>query len=208
VLLATFTQGSATAAAKKYSAVVQWGDGTSDSSGSTNPNIKIVRSGTDIKVYGSHTYAAAGKQPVAVWLTGPKHVLAVADTAVHVAADVTSQVGVQSSALTFNSATGLYQGTVTVTNSSTSSIPGSLDLLFQGLTSGVTLAQASLTVSTTTYSLTIGHTGAGDPYVHVPKTLLTSLAAAASVTISIGFQDPLGTAISYTPQVFSDPLDA
>jgi hypothetical protein len=143
-----------------------------------------------------------------VWLTGPKGLLAVADTSVHVAADVTGQVGVQSSALTFNSATGLYQGSVTVTNTGGSSIPGSLDLLFQGLTSGVTLAQASMTVGTTTYSLTIDHTGAGDLYVHIPKTLLSSLASAGSVTVSVGFQDPLGTAISYTSRVFSDPLGA
>jgi hypothetical protein len=140
-------------------------------------------------------------------LTGPKGLLALADTSVHVAADVTGQVGVQFSALTYNSATGLYQGSVTVTNTGGSSIPGSLDLLFQGLTSGVKLAQASLTVSGTTYSLTIDHTGSGDPYVHIPKALLSSLASAASVTVSVGFQDPLGTAIHYTPHVFSDPLD-
>jgi hypothetical protein len=208
VLLATFTQGSATAAAKQYSAMVQWGDGISDTSGSTNTNIKIVRSGTNIKVYGSHAYAAAGSEPVAVWLTGPKHLLAVADTTVNVAADVTGQVGVQSSPLTYNSTTGLYDGTVTITNTSTTSIAGSLDLLFQGLTSGVTLAQASLTVGTTTYTLTIDHTGAGDPYIHIPKKVRRSLAAGASLKISVGFQEPSAATISYTPLVFSDPLDA
>jgi hypothetical protein len=207
VLLATFTQGSATGPAKDYSALVQWGDGSSDSSKATADNVEVVVSGTNIKVYGTHTYATAGSATAEVWLTGPSNLLAVADTAVHVAADVTSQTSVQSSALTFNSATGLYDGTVTVTNNGTGSIPGSLDVLFQGLTSGVTLAQASLTVSGTTYSLKIGHTGTGDPYVHIPKKLLKSLASGASVTFSVSFQDPTPAAVTYTPLVFSDPLD-
>jgi hypothetical protein len=207
VLLATFTQGSATAGAKQYGAMVQWGDGSSDSSGSTNPNIRIVRLGKNIKVYGSHAYGAARGEPVAVWLTGPKNLLAVADTTVNVAADLTSQVSVQSSTLTYNSTTGLYDGTVTLTNRGSTSIPGSFDLLFQGLTSGVTLAQATLTVGTTTYTLPSDRTGSGDPYVHIPKKVRKSLAAGKSLTISVGFQDPSATSLSYTPLFFSDPLD-
>jgi hypothetical protein len=208
VLLATFTQGSATAAAKQYSAMVQWGDGTSDASGGTNPNVTVVRSGKNIKVYGSHAYAAAGSEPVEVWLTGPKNLLAVADTTVNVAADVTSQVSVQSSKPKYNSATGLYEGTVKVTNNGTSSIAGSLDVLFHGLTAGVTLAQATVTVGTTTYTLPIDHTGSGDAYIHIAKKVRRSLAAGASLKISVGFKDPSATTISYAPLVFSDPLDA
>jgi hypothetical protein len=207
VLLATFTQGSATGTAKDYTALVQWGDGTSDWSTAIADNVEVVVSGTNIKVYGSHTYASAGNVTAEVWLTGPSNLLAVADATVHVAADVTSQTSVQSSALTFNSATGLYDGTVTVTNSGTGSIPGSLDVLFHGLTSGVTLAQASLTVGTTTYTLKVAHDGAGDPYVHVPKKLLKSLASGAAMRISVGFKDTTAAPITYMPTVFSDPLD-
>jgi hypothetical protein len=208
VLLATFTQGTATGTAGDYSALVQWGDGTSDSSTASNPSVQIVVSGANIEVFGTHTYAGGGGAAVAVWLTGPSNVLAVAQAAIHVATDVTSQVSVQSSAPKYNKTTHRYNGTVTVTNSGSHGISGSLDVLLQSLPSGVTLTNASLTVAGTTHQLKIEHTGAGDPYIHVPKKLLKSLAAGAAMTISVSFKDPLRTAISYTPLVFSDPLDA
>jgi hypothetical protein len=69
VLLATFTQGSDTKAADAYSATVAWGDGTTDSS--TGSNVTITVSGTQISVFGTHTYTAAGTQSVAVTLTDP-----------------------------------------------------------------------------------------------------------------------------------------
>jgi hypothetical protein len=152
-----------------------------------------------------HTYAATGVQPVEVWLTGPGNILAVADTTIDVATDVTRQVGVRSSAFTLNRTTGLYDGTVTVTNNGTSAIPAVLDVLFQGLTPGVRLANATLTVNGKTYKLPLAHTGAGDRYAQIPASLLSSLAAGASVTIGVSFADPLGAAITFTPFVFSDP---
>jgi hypothetical protein len=189
VLLATFTQGSSTGPAKDYSAVVQWGDGTRDSSTAAADIVEVIVHGTDIKVFGTHAYASSGSQAVLVWLTGPGNLLAVADTTIHSARDVTSQTNVDSSALTYNSSRQLYDGTVTVTNVGSTTIRGSLDILFQALTAGVTLAEASLTVNGTTYTLNIHHDGAGDPYVHIPKKLLASLAPGAAVTISVGFQD-------------------
>jgi hypothetical protein len=207
VLLATFTQGAATGTASDYSALVRWGDGSGDSSTAGNPNVQIAVSGTNIEVFGTHSYAAGGSAAVAVWLTAPSHLLAAADTAIHVATDVTGQVSVQASSLKYHKATQRYGGTLTVTDTGSHSIGGSLDILLHGLPSGVTLASATLTVAGRKHTLKIEYTGAGDPYIHVPKRLLKTLASGAAVTIGVSFSDPLGTAISYTPLAFSDPLD-
>ena len=56
VLLATFTQGSATQTAGAYTALVDWGDGSLDISTESSSPPSIVVSGQTISVYGSHTY--------------------------------------------------------------------------------------------------------------------------------------------------------
>src|SRR5437870_313289 len=91
---------------------------------------------------------------------------------VNVAADVSSRVSVARSGLTYNRSTQQYAGTITFTNSSTTSIAGSLRLLLFGLTLGVTLTDTTLTIGTATYSLAIGTTAAGDPFLIVPQALL------------------------------------
>jgi hypothetical protein len=68
VLLATFTQGSATLAAGSYTALVDWGDGGLDISTEASSPITISVSGQTISVDGSHTYAQAGTYKAKVTL--------------------------------------------------------------------------------------------------------------------------------------------
>ena len=60
VLLATFSQGSATQSASAYTALVDWGDDQGDISTEPNSPLSIEVSGQTILVYGSHTYATSG----------------------------------------------------------------------------------------------------------------------------------------------------
>jgi predicted extracellular nuclease len=108
------------------------------------------------------------------------------------ASDVTSQTSVARSGLVYNRATGRYSGTVTVKNTSASTINGPLEVSFNGLASNVVLSDAS------------GHmSGTGTPFITAGS---SSLAPGASVSIAVQFQITGSGGVSYTNNVYSGSL--
>lgn len=104
-----------------------------------------------------------------------------------VLADVSASVKAVQSGYTVNRITSKYSGTVTFTNVSGAALNGPLQFLLQGLPAGVTLDNKSGTRD-------------GAPYVTLPD---ASIAAGASVTVSVSFSNPNKVTISYTPKLYS-----
>jgi hypothetical protein len=209
ILLATFTQKTLQPASA-YTAFVDWGDNSADLSTDVNLKVTVVVAGNQIHVYGTHTYATTGAQSVTVALLLPGNTSALANATINVTVnslgnDVTSQVHTQSSGFVYNRGTKQFYGSLTVTNTSAASIPGSLNILLGNLTSGVTLTGASVTIGSITFQLSIAFTNNGDPYVILPQSVLAGLASGQSLKISLTFSDPSLAAFGYNPKVFSDP---
>jgi autotransporter-associated beta strand protein len=99
--------------------------------------------------------------------------------------NVNGQVGVGTSALVDNTATTLSGGTMTITNTGTTNLVGTLGLELTGLPPGVTLANAS------------GTTSNGNPYlsVNLPNGGLTP---GQSVNVTVLFENPNRVAVSYS----------
>ena len=93
---------------------------------------------------------------------------------------------VSSSGLVYNRSTGLFGGTITLTNLGPVAIPGPLHIALTGLPAGVTLANA------------VGQTASGDPYLIAAG----PLAPGQSVTVTVLFSDPSRTLIQYGITVF------
>jgi RHS repeat-associated protein len=188
VLLATFTQGSATQSASAYTATVAWGDGHSDTSTETNSPISIQVSGQTISVYGSHTYTTAGTQNLSVTLatTGTS---AMASPTATVVANVTADVSVKRSGFRYDFTTHEFVQTITLTNTSSNALVGSLALQLTHLSSNATLANAS------------GADANGNPYIDF-VTPSSQLAAGQSITVTLYFKDPTFKAITYDTQVW------
>nr|WP_229224544.1 discoidin domain-containing protein [Duganella violaceicalia] len=96
--------------------------------------------------------------------------------------DVGAAVSMTQQGATFNRASGKYVGAVTLTNNGGTALAGPLRLVLGGLTSGVTLDNAS-------------GASAGVPYV----TLAGPLAAGASANVALTFSNPNRTVVGYTP---------
>ena len=209
IKLATFNESGGSANAADYTATVAWGDNTSGSSAGSNPALTVVVSGGQVTVYGTHTFAAAGLAYPTVTLAYGAASASTAAKAIRidVATNVTSSAGFSRTGYTLNRSNQLFYGSLTVTNTSTSKAPisGALDILLQGLTPGVSLTYASITIGTTTYTLSITTTAAGDPVIVIPKAMLSQLAAGQSLVLSLRFSDPSDAVIGYTPDLFSDP---
>jgi uncharacterized protein len=106
------------------------------------------------------------------------------------ATDVTASVKIAISGLLLNRATQLYNGTVTLTNTSAAAIGGPIQLFFNGLPFGVTLANAT------------GYQGGLLPYI----TSAGALAPGSSVTITVQFQVAAGARVGYTNNVYTGTL--
>ena len=104
--------------------------------------------------------------------------------------EITSTIGVTRSGLAFSRATQQYVGTITVTNNSGATIAAATQVVFDDLTSGVTLSNASGTTGST------NPTGAGNAFI----TLGTALAAGESVNVPVRFSNPTAGFVSYTPR--------
>ncbi len=100
--------------------------------------------------------------------------------------NITSSFSTTTAGLVLNRSTQKYGDTLTLTNVSGSTLSGPFQLEFDGLTAGVTLANA-------------GGSHAGAPYITVSATL----APGASVAVPLSFTDPAKTAIHYTAAVYS-----
>jgi predicted extracellular nuclease len=100
--------------------------------------------------------------------------------------NVTSSFSTTTAGLVLNRATQKYSDTLTLTNISSSTLNGPFQLEFDGLTAGVTLANAS-------------GNHAGAPYITVSATL----APGTSIAVPLSFTDPAKTAIHYTAAVYN-----
>jgi predicted extracellular nuclease len=101
--------------------------------------------------------------------------------------DVTSQLSIQRSGLVLNRATQLFTGTVRLTNTSAQEIAGPLQLSFDGLPAGVTLANAS-------------GLRQGVPYITLAA---PTFDADGTVQVAVQFNNPSRAAITYTPRVYA-----
>jgi len=104
--------------------------------------------------------------------------------------DVSSQASVTSSGLVYNRSTQLFGGTMTLTNTGTSTLDFSFEVVLTNLPAGVTLANAS------------GYTADGDPYilVNLPG---GALAPGQSVTFTVQFNNPSKTLLQYGATIFN-----
>ena len=99
-------------------------------------------------------------------------------------------VSIKKSGFAYNFTTKRFSQQITVTNLTQNSIPGSIALVFDNLSSDATVYGASGT--------TVTQLPAGSPYVNT-----TGLAANQSVTITVQFSDPTMGAVTYTPRVLA-----
>ncbi|WP_395401788.1 hypothetical protein ACHMW6_27855 [Pseudoduganella sp. UC29_106] len=99
--------------------------------------------------------------------------------------DVSGSVKLTQQGATLNRSAGKYVGSLTVTNTSGVALTGPLQLKLNGLTSGVTLDNAS-------------GTDGGMPYI----TLSAPLNAGATVNVPLTFTNPSRGLVSYTPAVY------
>jgi hypothetical protein len=105
-----------------------------------------------------------------------------------------SEVATIASGLAYSRVSQTFNGTVTLTNIGASSVSGPLQVVFTGLTSSVTLANATGNLS-----------GTPSPYLTVPA--VASLTPGQSVTVSVQFKNPSNAVINFTPVIYSGSID-
>jgi hypothetical protein len=98
------------------------------------------------------------------------------------------QILVTSSGLAFSRVTLTFNGTVTITNTGSSAIDGPLQIVFDSLTPGVTVANATSSFG-------------GWSYITVPA--VGSLAPGASVSTNVQFNSSSDSAINANPVIYS-----
>jgi hypothetical protein len=228
VLLATFQAGNPNAIAVTpgfYSASVNWEDGHTESS-SSSANVTVVISGTTIEVFGTHTYAtgstSASQFTPAVTLSDSVNAgdaTTATTTTFHVATDKTASASFTKTAPTYytgatNASQGYYhnqyRSTLTIKNTSNAAIGGSLMIALTGLkgnSPNVTLSHALVTVGGHLYDLNITLDSAGDPVIYIPSSIVSSLNAGASLTVTLWFTESVASFVTYTPKIYSDPYD-
>lgn len=105
-----------------------------------------------------------------------------------------SDVATTASGLAFSRVSRTFNGTVTITNISTSPVSGPFQILFSALTPGVTLADATGTFSGSPY-LTVAFVGGS-----------SGLAPGQSARVGVRFTNPSFSPIDFTPIVYSGSL--
>jgi hypothetical protein len=105
------------------------------------------------------------------------------------ALDVSSSFSTVSTGLIYSRVTQSYHGTITVTNISTQSYTGPLELTFQNLPSGVSLNAPSGTFQ-------------GAPWLNLPG----GLAPGQSVSLTMQFSDPANTPVTFTNNIYAGTL--
>ena len=99
-----------------------------------------------------------------------------------------AQLSVTASGLAYSRVSKLWSGTVTTTNAGAASVTGPFQLVLTALPSGVTATNAAGTFS-------------GSPYITAPSA--TSLSPGQAVTVTVQFNDPSMTKITFVPVVYS-----
>jgi hypothetical protein len=102
-----------------------------------------------------------------------------------------SQVRTTASGLAYSRVSRTFDGTVTLTNISSSVVSGPLQILFTGLPAGMTLANATANFSPVT------------PYLTIPT---LALEPGQSVTVRVQFTNPSNATINFTPAIYSGSI--
>ncbi|HWB13177.1 MAG TPA: PKD domain-containing protein [Pirellulales bacterium] len=114
--------------------------------------------------------------------------------------DVTSQVSAVRSAFLYSYTTLTYVGTLAITNTSSGTINGALEVVLKGLPAGVTLAKVTLGSTT----LSFGLDASGEPVIAIPTSVLASLTRNQKITLSLQFNNPSKVGITFNTQVLAD----
>jgi hypothetical protein len=105
---------------------------------------------------------------------------------------VTETIAISSSKIVYDSSHNIYVQEVTLTNNGTTAVNGPLFFILEDLPPGVTLVNKS--------AATACFAPIGSPFVEaLPEG--SNLAPNTTAIVKLGFSDPSGTAISYTPLV-------
>jgi hypothetical protein len=99
-----------------------------------------------------------------------------------------SQIATTASGLAYSRVTQTFNGTVTLTNISSSAISGPFQIVFFGMPANVTLVNATSNLS-------------GTSYLTVPA--VATLTPGQSVTVSVQFKNPANAPINLTPAIYS-----
>jgi hypothetical protein len=99
-----------------------------------------------------------------------------------------TQVATTASGLAYSRVNQTFNGTLSITNVGNSVISGALQILFTGMSSGVTLTSATGNLS-------------GMPYLTVSG--INSLAPGQSITTGVQFKNPSNAAINFTPTLYA-----
>jgi hypothetical protein len=99
-----------------------------------------------------------------------------------------SQIATTSTGLAYSRVTQTFNATLTITNVSSSAIAGPLQVVFDSLTAGVTLANATSSFG-------------GWPFITVPG--VGSLAPGQSASVNVQFKNPSNAVINASPVVYS-----
>jgi hypothetical protein len=99
-----------------------------------------------------------------------------------------AQIAIFASGLAYSRASQTFNGTLTVKNISSDPIKVPLQVVFNSLTAGITLLNATDMIS-------------GSPYITAPA--LTNLGPGNSVVLNVQFKDPSAAAIKFDPAVYS-----
>ena len=102
-------------------------------------------------------------------------------------------ISVTRGGFTYNSATKHFIQKVTLTNTSSTAVPGAISLVLTGLSSNATLNNATGT--------TVNLSPLGSPYLNS----VGSLAPQASVILTLDFLNPSKAAITYTTAIYAGP---
>ncbi len=170
-----------------YTASINWGDGTAATTGTVS-----VLSGS-LVVSGNHTYQKSGFFDPVIKLThAPTGRSATATGEADVATDVSGQLApTQSSVLldtTNDGHKGQYQQTLTLTNTGSTSLMGTFDVVFSGLPTGVGLGSSTMG--------TVGTISGGLPVIQFTIGSSAPLPSGHSMTITVWFSDPQNVSIA------------
>lgn len=103
-----------------------------------------------------------------------------------------NQIAVTSSGLAYSRVSQTFKGTVTIRNVGSGAIAGPFQIVFDSLTAGVTLTNATSTFG-------------GWPYVTIPA--VGSLAPGQSATVNVEFKNPSNGTINFSPIPYSGSLN-
>lgn len=111
--------------------------------------------------------------------------------------DVTNLIAMTRGGYKFNRTSGLWEQALTLRNSSSTSIYGTIQLSIENLPAGVTLQSSP--------DYVVFNPSAGKYVIVIPKAKLALLAAGQRYQVNLCFSNPLNKTITYDWKLFTDP---